>query len=1174
MNALARALITACLKNPLIVGVFAIAFTVWGAFALRNTPVDAIPDIGEKQVIVFADWPGRSPQNVDDQVTYPLTAALEGTPRVKTIRSMSGLGFAMVFVIFTDDADYYWARSRVIERLSAAQGRLPEGVVPVLGPDATALGQVFWYTIEGEGFSLDELRSAQDWFVRWQLNAVEGVSEVASIGGHVREYQIDVDPDRMRAHRVTLAQIYDAVRRSNLDVGAKVVEKNRVEFLIRGVGFVKTVADLENVVLRQEGGTPLYLGNVARVTLGPEFRRGALNKEGVEAVGGIVLARFGANPGEVVKAVKGRIEAVAPGLPEKTLLDGRRSKMRIVPYYDRSLIIDETVSTLREALTEELLCAGGVVLLFLLHLRASLSILTTLPLSVALAYLAMYYLGVDANIMSVAGLAIAIGDVADMGIIMTENIYRQLAAHPDERRTRAGMFRIVEAAAHEVGPAILTAVTNTILSFLPVFFLEGQEGKLFKPLAYTKTFAITASVVLAVTIVPSVALLTLRDPTMRRRAGAVLALLAGAAAGFGMHVALGWGFGEQSPVSGWPMAAAIALMVALAVYRMTREQLRPPEQNPVTRTIERLYAPSLRWVLAHKKLFLALPTLLIVLGFTIWLGFAALFAPLRGLLARVGLDPATTTVWSGLSHAFPGLGREFMPPLDEGSLLYMPSILPAGSLVQALEIIGKQNARMRTVPEVLDVVGKIGRSESALDPAPIGMAETIVTLKPVEQWREVRVERWFAGMPELLKAPLAWLWPETRKLKKAEILQELQQKVAIPGVLPTWLQPIQTRLVMLSSGFRAMMGVKVFGPDLQEIERIGLEMERILREVPGAVDVVADRIIGKPYLEYVIDREAAARYGVLVEDIDRVIEVAIGGERVTTTVEGTARYPVRVRYARELRDSLESLERVLVPTMGEAQVPLTAVAKIRFAIGPQEIKSENTLKVGYVTLNTRDRDEVSVVEDADRLLKSRIADGTLQLPAGYYYAWGGQFEAQVRATARLSILVPAVLGLMFLLLTMSFGRAWLAGIVFLGITVSVTGGFLMLWLWGVNLSVAVWVGVIALLGVADDDAVVMLTYLQQTFAEKTLVSVQQVRELVVESGLKRIRPCLMTTATTVIGLIPVFTTEGRGADIMQPMAIPSVGGMAVQLVTLFIAPCLYCAVMERRLRRLHSERSA
>lgn len=1167
-----RALISWCLRNPFFVALLGLGSIAWGAYALVRTPVDAIPDIGEKQVIVYADWPGRSPQDVDDQVTYPLTASLQGTPQVKTIRSMSGFGFSMVFVIFTDDADYYWARTRVLERLSSAQGRLPEGVVPVLGPDATALGQVFWYTLEGEGFSLEELRTLQDWFVRYQLY-VDGVSEVASIGGHVREYQIDVDPDRMRAHRVTLPMVFEAVRRSNLDVGAKVIEKEGLEFFIRGVGFVKSVSDLENVVIRQEAGTPLYVKNVARVTLGPEFRRGALNKAGVEAVGGIVLARFGANPRDVIAAVKEKIARIEPGFPEKLLPDGRRSKVRLVPYYDRTVIIDETIATLKDALTEELLAAGAVVLIFLLHLRASLSILATLPLSMAIAYVAMYHLGVDANIMSLAGLAIAIGDVADMGIIMTENIYRHLVERRGQARNRREYLETVEKAAHEVGPAILTAVTNTILSFIPVFFLQGEEGKLFKPLAYTKTFAIAASVGLALTIVPSLALLTLSELSWRRRLRGAVAFACGAAACLGMHAVATWGFGGGRAVSGWPMACAAGIIVGAAVWRMTGERLRPAEENPVSRLIHRLYAPSLRWVLAHKALFLSFAASLIAFGLVIWLGFNAVFGWLRPPFKAVGWDPGLSPPWVAAAHAFPGLGREFMPPLDEGSFLYMPSILPAGSLTQALEAIGKQNARIREVPEVLDVVGKIGRAESALDPAPIGMVETIITLKSEDAWREVRVERWFSGWPAWLRKPLSRIWPETRRITKDEILSQLQEKTAIPGVLPTWLQPIQTRLVMLSTGFRAMMGVKIFGPDLRTIERIGLAMERELRQVPGAVDVVADRIVGKPYLEYVIDREAAARYGVRVSDVQEVIEVAIGGGRATTTVEGTNRFPVRVRYARELRDTMEALEKVLVPAssgtgMGEgrSQIPIRAVVDLRVEMGPQEIKSENTLKVGYVTLNTRDRDEISVVEDADRLLAARIADGTIPMPPGYYYQWGGQFEANVRAMKRLKILIPTVLALMFVLIYVGFGKWWLALVVLFGIAVSMTGGFLMLWLWGVNLSVAVWVGMIALLGVADDDAVVMLTYLEQTFDGKVPASVAEVRDLVVDAGLKRIRPCLMTTATTVIGLAPVFLAHGRGSDVMQPMAIPSVGGMAIQLITLFVAPCVYSAVMERKVR--------
>jgi Cu(I)/Ag(I) efflux system membrane protein CusA/SilA len=1160
-----NAVIRWCLTNRALVLIGAVALVVGGWYALENTPVDAIPDIGEKQVIVFADWPGRSPQDVDDQVTYPLTIALEGTPGVKVIRSASGFGFAMVFIIFRDDVEYYWARSRVLERMNVARGRLPPGVEPVLGPDATALGQVFWYTVEGEGFDLAELRSLQDWYIRYQLNAVEGVSEVASVGGHVKQYQVDVDPVKMRAHGVTLPEITEAVRKSNIDVGAKVIEVNQVEFFLRGVGFLKSVKDLENVVVRSTEGTPLYVKNVATVSLGPEFRRGALDKEGVEAVGGVVVMRYGENPLRVLERVKQKIEEISPGLPEKTLSDGRTSRPRIVSFYDRTQIVHETMDTLREALIEEAIVAGLVVLFFLLHVRSSLAIVPTLPLSVGMSFLVMYAIGVDSNIMSLAGLAIAIGDVADMGIIMTENIYRHIAKNDGAK----SHFECVKDAAFEVGTAIVTAVSNTIVSFLPVFALADQEGKLFKPLAYTKTFAITSSAVLALTVVPVLAYYLLQPLKWSRRRSVLVALgsgtLAAAAAGaasrsFFLSAASPWW-------QGLFLALAVGVIAGLAVYRMARERLLPLEENRVSRGILKVYVPALRWVLAHKRLFLSLPAALILLGITIWLGWGRLAYPVEWGLSRVGINVNEWRPWSALKHQFPGLGREFMPPLDEGSFLYMPSLAPAGSLSAALEVISKQDMAIRSVPEVESVVGKLGRADSALDPAPISMIETVILLKPEAEWRRIPVERFYSNWPSWTHAAFRWAWPEERPMTKSEVLDDLRQRTDIPGVLPTWLQPIQTRIVMLQSGFRAMMGIKVFGSDLREIEKLGLELEQILRQVPGATDVVADRITGKPYIEFEIDREKIARYGVNIRDVQDVIEIALGGENLTTTVEGRERYPVRVRYPRELRDNLEDLERILVPASSGTHIPITQVASIRYTIGPQEIKSENALLVGYVTLNTRDRDEVSVVEEAEQLIQAKIQSGELKIPNGYYYKWGGQFESQVRATKRLALLVPLCLALDFVLLFMGFGRWWVALLVFSGILVSASGGFLMLLFYGANLSVAVWVGFIALFGVAEDDGVVMATYLGQLFDERSPATVEAVRETVVEAGMKRIRPCLMTTATTVIGLLPVFLTEGRGSDVMQPMAIPSVGGMAIQLITLFVVPCVYCWVEESRLRR-------
>jgi Cu(I)/Ag(I) efflux system membrane protein CusA/SilA len=1165
--AVVNAVIRWCLNNTLLVVLAMLAVVGGGWYAMRNIPVDAIPDIGEKQVIVVAEWPGRSPQDVDDQVTYPLTVALQGTPGVKVIRSMSGFGFSMVFVIVHDNIDYYWARSRVLERMNTARGRLPQGVEPVLGPDATALGQVFWYTVEGDGFDLAELRSLQDWYVRYQLNAVEGVSEVASIGGHVKQYQIDVDPVKMRAHGVALPEIMEAVQRSNIDVGAKAIEINRVEFFIRGIGFIKKPEDLENVVIRANEGTPLYIKSVASVSLGPEFRRGTLDKAGVEAVGGVVVMRYGENPLAVIDRVKKKIDEISPGLPAKTLSDGTVSKVKIVSFYDRTTIIHETMDTLKEALVEELIVGVLIVAVFLLHLRSSLAIVSTLPLSMAISFLAMYLLGVDSNIMSLAGLAIAIGDVADMALIMTENIYRRLSEN-DGSKTH---YQCVEEGAFEVGTAILTAVSNTIISFIPVFALSDQEGKLFGPLAYTKTFAITASAILSITVVPTLAYHLLKPiHWSRRKSLAVGSLAAAVMTGVSWLVFQTFFLDSQAHAArGSMISAAVGVMTLLVVYRIGRERLVPAEKNVVSRAIVGVYVPALRWVLTHKLTFLSLPAFLMLLGLTIWFGWGKLAAPIEAGLVKVGVqqeDLNTWKPWSWMRHTFPGLGREFMPALDEGSFLYMPSLVPAGSLTEVVESMAEQNKAMETVPEVASVVGKAGRVESALDPAPIGMIETIVLLKPQDQWRKLPVERFYTDWPEWLKPLLRYVLPEERFITKDELLEDLRKKTDIPGVLPSWLQPIQTRIVMLQSGFRAMMGVKIFGGDLKEIERIGLEIEHILKETPGATDVVADRIVGKPYIEFRIDREKIARYGVSIRDVQDVIEIAIGGENLTMSVEGRERYPIRVRYPRDHRDNLEELQRILVPAANGAQVPISQVADVRYTLGPQEIKSENTLLVGYVTMNTRDRDEVSVVEDADALIQAKIKSGDLKFPPGYYYQWAGQFENQVRAMNRLKLLIPICLLVDFVLLYIGLKRWWIALLVFSDILVSASGGFIMLFLWGCNMSVAVWVGFIAMFGVAEDDSVVVSTYIGDLLQERPPNTVQEVRDLVVEAGMKRIRPNLMATATTVLGLIPVFLVDGRGSDIMQPMAIPSVGGMAVGLVTLFITPCVYCWVEEWKVR--------
>lgn len=1216
------AVIRWCLKHPLPMTIVLFALLVGGYAAISSTLVDAIPDIGEKQIIVYADWPGRSPQDVDDQVTFPLATSLTGTPGVKTIRSMSGFGFSMVYVIIEDRVDYYWARSRILERMNIARSRLPANVVPMLGPDATALGQIFWYTLEGEGFDLEELRSLQDWYVRNQLNAVPGVSEVASVGGFVRQYQIDLHPDRLRAHNVTLMDVYAAVSRSHVDVGAKAVENNGVESFIRGVGFIKSLDDIEKIVIRQQEGTPLTVRNVATVQLGGDFRRGALDKGGMETVGGVVSMRYGENPKDVVEQLKLKIAQLEPGLPSRKLADGRLSRVRLVPFYDRSDIVRQTLQTLKGALGEEVLLASLVVLFFLLHLRTTLTIISTLPLAVAMTFILMRFCGVDSNIMSLAGLGIAIGDVADIGIIMSENIYRHIASATDEEKRGKGYFNLVYAGATEVGGAIVTAVSNTIVSFLPVFFLTAQEGKLFRPLAFTKTFAIGSSVVLAVTVVPFLCYLLYRPVKLRKRIVWGGSVLIGLAVMLIVRAAFTFGLGVAT--RGWLIAAVTGVGVALCCVRMAREKFVPLDQNRVSRVINRVYVPSLTWVLDHKKTFLLLPFLLMACGLSVWLGLGRTFFPLEWLvnlaaretaspeLCRVMQVPADAGIkrpllelshlsWeqvadgNGRQHRrllwrrqdprdreaeqaagltvlhrrrlLPGLGREFFPPLDEGSFLYMPSLLPQASLAQAIEVNSMQDRAMAQVPEVESVVGKVGRVESALDPAPIGMMESIVILKPETEWRRVPVERFFSGWPAKVRKPLSHVWPETRRMHKSEILKELQQVTAIPGVLPTFLQPIQTRLIMLQTGLRAMMGIKIYGSDLREIERIGLQMEQLLQTVPGAVDVVADRIVGKPYLQLEIDRERIGRYGVNVRDVQDVIEMALGGVNLMETVEGRERYPIRIRLARDFREDAEAISRISVPTATGAQVPMAQLATISTVLGPQEIKSEKGLLVGYVTLNTRDRDEVSVVNEGETLLRQALQDGRLQMPPGYYWEWSGQFENQVRAMKRLKLLVPLTLMIMFGMLMTGFKRWWIAPIIFFGVMVSASGGFMMLAFWGYNLSVAVWVGFLVLFGVVDDDGVIIATYLETVFKEREFTSVREIRAAVIDAGLKRIRPCLMTTATTVFGLMPIFWATGRGADVMQPMAIPSIGGMAVSLITLFIVPCLFCAVEEWKWKR-------
>jgi Cu(I)/Ag(I) efflux system membrane protein CusA/SilA len=1210
-------LIRFCLEQRLVVVILAalmvgyglrVAPFDWdlGSFPRDPVAVDAIPDLGENQQIIFSEWAGRSPQDIEDQVTYPLTVSLLGLPGVKTVRSFSFFGFSTIYVIFEEDVEFYWSRSRVLEKLaSLPAGTVPDGVAPALGPDATPLGQVFWYTLEGRdaegrpagGWDLDELRSIQDWQVRYALLAAEGVAEVASVGGYVREYQVDVDPDAMRAHRITLDQVYAAVRGSNLEVGARMLELNRVEYLVRGLGWIEDVADIEASVITARDGVPIRVGDVASVGLGPALRRGALDKGGSQAVGGVVVVRYGENPLATIDAVKAKIAEIAPGLPRKELADGTVSQLTVVPFYDRSGLIHETLGTLSTAIVDEVLITLLVVLVMVAHLRASLLIAALLPLAVLFAFACMKLMDVEANIVALSGIAIAIGTMVDMGIVLVENILARLEQAPDDEPAIETIWQ----ASTEVGSAVITAVATTVVGFLPVFTMTGAEGRLFGPLAWTKTFALIGSVVVAVVLIPPFALTLLRHRKPRSaRAPSRLAnssrwlFTAVCVVLIGIALADHWEpLGPARGRSGnllFVLGTSLGLLLLFSLFR-------------------RAYEPILRWCLAHKLLFLSMPVATLVFAACVWLGFGRVFSPLPAALDAVGLEGErmrSTSFWVGAEDALPGLGKEFMPPLDEGSWLFMPTTMPHASMGEALDVLSTLDRAIETVPEVALAVGKVGRVESALDPAPVSMIETVVEMHP--EWREDEhghrlTYRYDEDESVHLRDASGELIPDEDGEPFRNWRPEIRSAddvwdaiVAAARLLGTTsaprLQPIAARIVMLQSGMRAPMGIKVKGPDLQTIERVGLELEALLKQVPEVQPeaVLADRVVGKPYLEIDVDREEAARYGVSIADVQSVIEIALGGRRVTSTVEGRERYPVRVRYLRELRDSIEGMGAVLVPTPSGAQVPLSQLSEIRYTRGPQAIKTEDTFLTSYVIFDKRPGfAEVDVVEAARDFLQAKLDAEEWELPAGVSYTFAGSYENQVRATATLSVVLPLALLLIFLILYLQFREVTLSLLVFSGVFVAWAGGFALVWLYGqpwfldaapfgvelrelfqvspTQLSVAVWVGFLALFGIATDDGVVMATYLKQAFARAAPSTRDDVREAVVTAGTRRVRPCLMTTATTLLALLPVLTSSGRGADVMIPMAIPSFGGMLLAIMTMFLVPVLASLVLERRVRR-------
>jgi Cu(I)/Ag(I) efflux system membrane protein CusA/SilA len=1265
------------LENRLVTFLFLITFLVCGiVFAPFNwntgflprdpVPVDAIPDIGENQQIVATEWMGRSPKDIQDQVTYPLTTALLGIPGVQSIRSTSMFGMSFIYIIFKDDVEFYWSRSRILEKLnSLPSGTLPAGVQPSLGPDATALGQIFWYTLEGRdpktgqpngGWDPQELRTIQDYYVKYGLSAAEGVSEVASVGGFIKEYQVDLNPEALKAFNVSVMDVMNAVRKSNLDIGAETVELNNVEYIIRGLGYVKNLNDLELSVVAVRNNVPVRIKDVAHVAFGPATRRGGLDKSGSEAVGAVVVARYGSNPMEVINNVKDKIKEIDAGLPQKILPDGSISKVSIIPFYDRTGLIKETIGTLESALSHEILISIIVIIILVLNLRASLIVAGLLPLGVLMTFILMRLFGVDANIVALSGIAIAIGVMVDIGIVDVENILRHLEMPENKGIRGKKLLEVIYLATTEVRAAVVTSIATTIVSFLPVFAMQAAEGKLFRPLAFTKTFALLSAFVLGIVVLPTLVhvFFNIRMDTKKIRkiwngsliaAGVIFIIFwhtlpALALIAIGINNLLDYRWSEKRRE--FPNYFNIAITVLVALYYLSIEWLPLGAHNSAfinfifvsgivgvilssLMVMVHFYEPILRWCLIHKWKFLLIPAFTLFLGIFIWLGFNNIFGFIASGFEKAGWKSfRQTMVWQGAVKTFPGVGKEFMPSLNEGSFLLMPTSMPHSSIEKNLEYIETLDKRLSAIPEVEIAVGKWGRVNSALDPAPVQMFENTINYRSEyildENGRRMRFKMDKEGNyifrngtkynPQkaavFREVPADSLIPDKNgeyfrqwrpHIKKpVDIWNEIVKVTNIPGLTSApKLQPIETRLVMLSTGMRAPMGLKVYGPDLESIEQAGLLFEQALKEVPSvkAGSVFYDRAVGAPYIEIKLNREAMARYGMIISDVQEILQVAVGGMSLSSSVEGRERFPMRVRYARELRSDPDDIKHILVPAMNGVQIPLGEIADINYTRGAQMIRSENTFMVGYVIFDKQEgKAEVDVVEEAAKILKDKIASGALPLPAGVSYKFAGNYEHQIRATKRLAIVVPISLMLILLLLYFQFQTVTASFIHFSGVFVAFSGGFIMLWLYGqgwfmnftvaginlrdmfqmhtINLSVAVWVGFIALFGIATNDGVIMGTYIHQVFEQRHPSTVHDVREAVVTAGLKRVRPAMMTTAVAVIALLPVLTSTGKGADIMVPMAIPLFGGMIIQVMTIFVVPMFQAMWRENAVKKFEN----
>ena len=1142
-------LIRFCVKEPILVVMIAAALTVGGWFAFKAVPIDAIPNVGENQVIVLTPWPGRSPKDIEDQVTYPLSVSLLAVPGADSVRGKSMFGYSFVQVTFKDNVDFYWARSRVSEQLGSAASQLPDGVVPQLGPDATGLGQVYYYTLTPPpaGLGLDELRSLQDFVVKYELQAVEGVSEVASIGGYVRQYQIDVDPDKLRFHAVSLDTLAMAIKGSNVDVGAKTVESTGMEYIVRGKGFLgsegdqtKAIRDIEDTVIMQRDGVPVRVSDVASVQLGPDFRRGALDYNGAEAVGGVVVMRYGENPRVVIDRVKSKIAQIEPAL----------KGVKIHGVYDRSGLIDETMRTLTHALRDEIIITAIIILLFLLHIRSSIVVAICLPTAVLMSFIAMHFVGVGSNIMSLAGIAIAIGTMVDMGIIVSENIYQHLADWEKEPTgKRADRSDVIYNAAVEVAPAVVIAVATTIVSFLPVFFLTGRDYRLFSPLAFTKTFAIAAAMITAVTIVPALSRLMLRSANYRKHTALIAAVAFGSTLAALAHFFWGDDVAAYFGVKPWIVTMVSAVAGFVIGWQWTRERIRPLEDIPTSRVIHWIYAARLRQALNHKALALSFPAILLVFGIGAYLGLPTVLKPAERAAKWLGTDLNSLPGYVDAKHVFTGLQSDDWIALDEGSWFYMPTLYPAASFSQAMQVLQTQDVLIGQIPEVKDVLGKIGRAESALDPAPAAMIETYVMLRPESEWREGVTSR--------------------------DVWDEINRVATLPGVTPaSALQPIEGRVVMLQSGIKAPMAIRVYGDDLKTLATAAMDVSAQLKKSPyiNSGTVNPDIVLGKPYIEFTVDREAASRYGMSASMVNQVIETALGGMNLIKTVEGRERYPVRMRYNRDLRERIEGLSRLPVVTHSGAVVPLEELAKLETTWGPGAINSENGRLIAHVAFMTNgtagDLESIEAIEEQLREAQA-LPEGNpnhLALPTGYSLESVGSFRNQIAANLRLMWIIPFVMVINLLLIYVEFRNLPISLAVFSGIPVAFAGGMILVGWMQVELNTAVWVGFIALFGLAVDDGVVMATYIHQLLQRRKIESVEDIRQTVYEAGLKRIRPCMMTTVTTLAALIPVLLATGRGADVARAMAIPVFGGMLAEPFTSFIVPTLYCGYLELKMR--------